>query len=46
MLPHFHGATQLVLVALFVILFQGSLRLLAMSTPDNRFSKAFLALNG
>lgn len=45
-MPHFHGATQLLMIALFVILFQGALRLIAMSTPNNRVSKAFLALNG
>lgn len=45
-MPHFHGATQLVIIALFVIAFTGALRMLAMSFPDSRISKSFIALNG
>lgn len=45
-MPHFHSASQLVVIALFVILFQGALRLIAMSNPSNRLAQAFLALNG
>lgn len=45
-MPHFHGATQLVWIALFVIMFQGALRLIAMSHPSNRASRAYLALVG
>lgn len=45
-MPHFHGVTQLLVIALFVWLVTGAVRLIAMSYPESRLSHAFVTLNG
>lgn len=43
--PHFHvSGTHALVVVLYVMVFFGAAKMLAMSFPDNKVAQAFLAL--